>query len=150
MNSNDHIIIAEPGNLTHHKGIFYSSDNGNYWVQKGLTNVSVGALAVNLSDHIFVGTSNGILRSTDNGDTWVQLSLSNSISSLAINLSNLIFAVTNGGMFRSTDNGENWISINNGLPQGFNGICLAINSNGDIFLGGRKTIYPYWWNLVFR
>ncbi|MGB9772710.1 MAG: hypothetical protein ACPL4I_01670 [Bacteroidota bacterium] len=38
--------------------------------------VKARALAINLSAHIFAGTSEGIYRSTDNGDSWQEPGLS--------------------------------------------------------------------------
>ena len=144
INSNNHIIAGGPGvNVGNLGGVFYSSDDGNYWVQKGFANVSISALTINSNDHIFVGTASGIFRSTDNGDNWVQLNLTSNINSLTTNLNDHIFAGTDSGVFRSTDSGESLIEINNGLPQDFIVNCLEINSNEDIFLSGSELIYNY-------
>ena len=88
-------------------GIFRSIDNGDNWVQIGLTNKFVQAFSINSSGHIFAGTAeNGVFRSTDNGDNWTEINtgLTNTIvNSLAINSTSHIFAGTFDVVFRSLE-----------------------------------------------
>ena len=138
INSNDHIITGSSGGPPF--GIFYSTNNGNYWFQKETFVIS--STVFNVNNDIFVGTNDGVYRSTDYGDSWTHLNLIINVRSLAIYSSNPIFAGTDNGIFRSSDNGDNWTEINNGLPEDLEVNCLAINSNGDVFSSGRKLINP--------
>jgi len=77
INSSGHIFAGTAGGINALRvlgdGVFRSTDNGDSWTQvnTGLTNESVGCLAINSSGHIFAGTyGGGIFRSTDNGGTW--------------------------------------------------------------------------------
>jgi len=86
--------------------VFRSTNNGDSWtaVNIGLTN-DVQALAINMSGHIFAGTTSGVFRSTNNGDSWtaVNIGLTNTnVYALTINSSGRIFTGTRGnGVFRS-------------------------------------------------
>ena len=97
--------------------------------------ITIYSLAINSSGDIFAGTSmNGVLRSTDNGNNWTNLGIMNyDIHTVAISSNGDIYSAAFqwGGIFRSTDNGNNWINL--GLYH-FD-YSIAINSNGDIFVG---------------
>jgi len=105
----------------------------------------ISALAINSSDHIFVGGANpfwlgygSLFRSVDNGESWVKIRNGlpwDNPSSIVFNSNDHIFiGIRFKGVYRSTDNGENWTQINDGLTH--NKITsLAINSNEDIFTG---------------
>ena len=127
------------------RGIFRSIDNGDNWVQIGLTNKFVQAFSINSSGHIFAGTAgSGVFRSTDNGNSWTQIStgISNiNVQSLAINSADHIFAGDpENGVFRSTDNGDNWTEINTGLTNTIVN-SLAINSTSHIFAGTFDGVF---------
>jgi len=111
----------------------------DFWEQTGLTDVGVGALAINSSDHIFASGDRYVFRSTNNGDDWTEVYTCSPyyayVQSFAINSSYHIFIGTdfNGnGISRSTDNGESWVEVNNGLMT-HDIYSLAINSSGHIF-----------------
>ena len=140
INSTSHIFAGTEGS-----GVFRSTDNGDNWVQIGLTNKFVQAFSINSSGHIFAGTAeNGVFRSTDNGNSWTQIStgISNiNVQSLAINSADHIFAGDpENGVFRSTDNGDNWTEINTGLTNTIVN-SLAINSTSHIFAGTFDVVF---------
>ena len=141
-NSNNQIIAGGPSEgVTRRGGVFNSSDNGDYWNQIGLDDVTINALALNTSGLILVGTQFGIYRSTNNGDDWIHLpSMPFDTRTLTFELNDNILAGTEYGIYRSTDNGDSWIDLNNGIPLGFNVRSVAINSNGYIFSSGRKIM----------
>jgi len=125
--------------------IFRSSNDGATWTRTGYDNDAVASMAINSSDHIFVGTwTEGIQRSTDAGSNWTELSEglpTGSIVALAINSSDHIYAgLGAAGVYLSTDNGENWTESNNGLTELYV-YSLAINSSGDIFAGTKAGIF---------
>src|SRR5262249_39742382 len=113
------------------------------------------SFTVNPAGDLFAGTyfGGGVFRSSDNGDSWSEQSngiIATDVRAIAIRqpvpsrfsasrspsgAGNIIFAGTYGlGMFRSTDGGQSWEKINNGLLALYES-ALAINANGDIFVG---------------
>src|SRR3989337_2151152 len=59
---------------TSNGGIFRSINNGENWVETGLSAGYIRSLAVNSSGHIFAGVFwGGVYRSTDYGDSWTLL-----------------------------------------------------------------------------
>jgi photosystem II stability/assembly factor-like uncharacterized protein len=50
-------------------GVYRSSDSGQNWKSKGLTNRVVRVL-LRLAPHLITGTDGGVFRSSDNGETW--------------------------------------------------------------------------------
>jgi len=118
------LILAALSNI-------YSQD----WEQTGLGTMTIYSLAINSNGHIFAGTHlDGVFRSTDEGASWTNLGITNyDIYSIVISSNGdiLVAARQHGGIFRSTDNGNIWTPL--GLELVDNSI--AINSNGDIFVG---------------
>lgn len=105
----------------------------DYWTQVGSIDTALRSIAINQNGDIFVGSNiYGVYRSTDNGDNWIQ-TLTDGVFCIDINSNGHIFA-GDGGVYRSTDNGDNWTQINTGM-EGYIGYSMAINSNGDIFVG---------------
>lgn len=112
--------IAIPGNGF---GIIVSTDGGETWVQKntGLTDLNVSSIAINASDHIFVGTRAGTFFSTNNGDNWINISSGlrdERVYALTINNKGFVYAGTSGvaRSSKSTTSVENENSI---LPESF-------------------------------
>jgi photosystem II stability/assembly factor-like uncharacterized protein len=115
------------------KGIYYSNDNGNTWINKsnGLSpyNKSVYSLAMGTDGTLYAGTmrsglydspnnDGGIYRSTNGGNEWLS-PLDNadvSIFDLTVSNDGSVFAAAwNKGFLKSTDKGLTWNQINNGL-----------------------------------
>jgi photosystem II stability/assembly factor-like uncharacterized protein len=142
INASGHIFTGTSNGAvfggTQGGGVFRSTNNGDSWLNTGVTNPSVYALAINSTGFIFAGTSDGVFRSTNNGDSWIPVNtgMTNlSVRSLAINANGHIFAGTDsGGVFRSTNNGDSWTPVNTGLTISLV-YALAINSSGHIFAG---------------
>ncbi|MFN3695294.1 MAG: WD40/YVTN/BNR-like repeat-containing protein, partial [Ignavibacterium sp.] len=59
---------------TVYNGAFRSTDEGNSWVQIGLSNYQVQCFAFSPGGEIFVGTNDGVFKSTDNGENWIHIS----------------------------------------------------------------------------
>ncbi|MFX0140713.1 MAG: WD40/YVTN/BNR-like repeat-containing protein [Candidatus Hodarchaeota archaeon] len=116
-------------------GVARSINGGKSWKHVGMDYISTRSLAINSSDHIFVGTWSGVYRSIDDGKNWAQIGLNTrGILSLAITSSDYIFAGTDSGLYRSIDDGNNW------TLAGFTKnriLALAINSSCDIFAGAE-------------
>jgi photosystem II stability/assembly factor-like uncharacterized protein len=102
-----------------------------------LPSITVQALALNSSRHIFAGTGRGVFRSTDDGDSWTLFNdglTSKDVRSLAVNSSGHIFAGTTGAIFRSTDNGVSWTPGPISYPSA-RILSLAVDASGQIFAG---------------
>lgn len=153
INSKDHIFAG-----TQLDGIFYSSDNGESWIEinKGWpsycdeTYCPAYSFAINSDSYIFAASEPGVWRSTDNGANWTVLNNGiyyNAVLSISVNPDGYIFAGTyDFGIYRSTNNGNSWTESSNGLPhcnvtEIFYTICpinfIAINSAKNIFVGTR-------------
>lgn len=52
---------------------YRSTDNGETWPIKSLSNTTVHAIVVR-ANRLFAGTDDGVFRSTDNGETWIDVS----------------------------------------------------------------------------
>ncbi|MDZ7362981.1 MAG: YCF48-related protein [candidate division KSB1 bacterium] len=140
--TNGYIFAAVEG-----AGMVRSTDNGESWtfINSGLTNLNVQALAIKTNGDLFVGTNQGVFRSTNNGESWVHIysgtTRTRNIQALAINAqSGEIFAgasfVNDGTVLRSTDNGATWAEFTNGLAKVGAMQAFAINSaTGEIFTG---------------
>jgi len=140
------------------EGLFRSMNNGNSWLllNNGLPDViKTGKVAISNNGTVFFGGKSGVLgtgqydygigiyRSLDNGNTWMQMSLEHGITeAIAINQNGAIFVGLMAtpqyynlrGIHRSTDNGNTWIQVANNNTI-FYVTELAINSNGDIYVG---------------
>ena len=106
------------------------------WINTGLTNDTVSALAVK-GDSIYAGTDGGVFLSGNNGTNWtaVNTGLTNSkVYSLVIGKGN-IFAGTNGGVFLSSNYGASWTAKNNGLT---NDTVISLTMGGDTVYAGTK------------
>lgn len=131
-------------------GVFRSSDNGLTWkpMNNGITNFTVGALALN-GNIIFAGTDGGgIFLSSDNGVTWtkpVNGFSSQYVRALAAN-DTFIFAGTGSGVYVSSNNGSTWANFSNGLTTSdvraliiHDTLVFAGTYGGGIFRSGIKS-----------
>jgi hypothetical protein len=123
---------------TYYNGIFWTTNNGQNWIQSSLNNEEVRSLAVNGSS-IFAGTgSSGVYLSTNNGHDWTQTSLNNrTVYSIAISGSNIFAGTSSLGVYYSSNNGQNWTqtSLNNKSVFSF-----AVNGS-DIYAGANDGVY---------
>lgn len=139
INTNGNIFVGSD------YGLYCSTDNGNFWTLKGLTNVSIfHSIVFNSNEDIFVGTINGVYRSIDNGENWIQINIGltdTNVRALAVNSNDIIFAGTDSrGVYCSTDNGNSWTQINTGLTD-TNVRALAIDPNGFIYAGTNSGLF---------
>ena len=127
------------------KGLFKSTDNGNYWspANSGIGSASTFSIAFDSQGVIYIGTYDGVFRSTDDGQNWSNLMSVPNVISLELNSLGYIFAGAAGtGIYRSTDNGASWSAVNNGIPSGGQVItAIFANHNGDMFAGTNDGIY---------
>ena len=128
------------------KGIYYSTNNGENWVQKnnGLEGlIEITALGLK-GNQIFLGTIDGVYISTDNCETWNEKV--SGMSGEGINcflvINNNILAGTSSGIYMSTDNGNNWISKNQGITDyEWTGVNSLAIKGTTIFAGTTDGIY---------
>jgi photosystem II stability/assembly factor-like uncharacterized protein len=121
-------------------GVFRSSDNGDSWTQIGLTDNTIGAIAINTDGTLFAGDQygEGIFKSDDNGINWTKSLDGLSMTVLFINSKGYIFAGTTDGASFSIDNGKTWKDCDDGFQGHVTAItAIAINSDGYLFAGTR-------------
>ncbi|MBI5475511.1 MAG: T9SS type A sorting domain-containing protein [Ignavibacteriales bacterium] len=118
------------------EGLFISSDGGVNWWNSTNTNFtgSVFACIKNDSGKLFIGTTFGVYTSADNGLSWSENALYGiPVLFSAAGKNNLLVAVTDeGAVYLSADNGQSWSY--SGLTRE-DVQSIAINENGDLFLG---------------
>jgi photosystem II stability/assembly factor-like uncharacterized protein len=134
---------------------YYSTDQGENWIQILNTNNILLSITISDEGYIFVGGWNDKLyRSYNSGISWDTLLVTNDFNQIIISinsdLSGHLFAGTEGdprftkGILKSTDDGESWIPVNNGLTD-LNITSLFVDSElnlyaGTFFGGSFKTI----------
>jgi len=141
IDNNNRIFAA-----TFSGGVYYSTDNGENWLQTTLTDKNLLSISINEDDHIFTGDwyNNKIYRSSDGGISWDTLGVSDdthqNIEAIVTDTPGYIFAGTTGdprfskGVFRSSDNGESWIQVNNGLTD-LNISSLFVDYELNLYVG---------------
>ncbi|MBL1213472.1 MAG: T9SS type A sorting domain-containing protein [Ignavibacteriae bacterium] len=118
INNLDEIFVA-----TNQGGISKSTDNGETWqnISGTLSGVTLNAIAVDASNHIFTGSSFGAYKSTDNGQTWMVLPNFPTavVNDFVVDDNGVVIAGTATGVYESTDGGDNWTEINTNLTNQF-------------------------------
>lgn len=127
------------------QGIYFSSNNGENWVQKnnGLADLNVFSF-LEVGSNIFCGTLGGIYKSSNLGDNW---ELTNNgltdtyINTLAITKDNKLLAGTlYSGLFISNDFGASWTQMQNNFSnKSVN--CILSKSDGFVFVGTTSGLY---------
>jgi photosystem II stability/assembly factor-like uncharacterized protein len=121
-------------------GIYYSTNDGNTWMVRGVNTGSFGPMAVNSNDHIFAGSPGvGMFRSTNNGLNWTQINsglTNNNVNSISINSNGVIFLGTQNRVHRSTNNGDSWILLS---PSPVNA-TLDISSSNEVYAGANDLL----------
>jgi hypothetical protein len=128
---------------TQSKGIYYSTNNGQSWIQTVGNYKQVNNIVSN-SSYIFAARDGGIHRSSNNGVNWITiLPVSYVMSDVSADGSN-IYAGGADGIYVSSNSGDNWFYP---LPD------LAIYSvtalGGEAYTSGRTVVQPYT-NKAFR
>ena len=111
-NRNVYCLFKSGGNIYAgtQKGIFMSTDSGDNWVPKGLTNINVNTI-IQRDSVLFAGTDNsGVFMSTDYGMNWV--TIKNNLASIYVyalqTSGNRLFAGTFNGIYYTSNSGANW------------------------------------------
>jgi hypothetical protein len=113
-------------------GVFYSTNNGNSWMQTSLVGVTVFCFTYS-GNNLFAGTDHGVYISTNFGMNWSQTGMITYYIAYALSVNgNRIYAGTNSyGLLYSTNNGINWIETT--LSDN---TILSIYFNGDTIFAG--------------
>ena len=138
--SNNIIFAASYG-----RGIYRSTDKGNFWTENdlGLQSKELTFIAAS-GNNLFCGVyTSGVYISVNNGSTWVKTGnglKAQLVCSLCIK-GNYLFAGTFGqaGMYRSDDDGSSWLPENQGLNL-FDTRCIKVINN-KLYAGGSGGIY---------
>jgi photosystem II stability/assembly factor-like uncharacterized protein len=103
------------------KGLFRSSNRGEYWEQigQGLSNQFISTLALHPTDAniFYIGGPDGVRKTIDGGKTWQPhneglTTLNIRTISLSPSDPQLLYLGTNGsGLYRSSDSGRHWTPI---------------------------------------
>ncbi len=139
-------IFVGTGYILQGDGVYFSSNGGGDWVQRGLVGQTVFSLTMNGEGTIFAGTKdNGVYKSADNGLTWEQINnglYNKNIFRVKIVLNNLLFACSesDGGIYRSTNFGESWEIT--GVTAGTINRAI-INETGNIFAATLFGVQKY-------
>ena len=121
--------------------IYKTADYGNTFDTLHYASMDFISIEIDQNDGIWVGFWGGILHSDDGGNNWdtVMLTISTEVFyDFAFGLNGEVYAVSThfsaptGGFYRSLDNGITW--ENTGLANK-SAHSIAVNSNGDIFVG---------------
>jgi photosystem II stability/assembly factor-like uncharacterized protein len=126
------------GVFNHEGGIYFSSDNGNNWINTGfdLNYPHVYSLVVK-DTMIFASTINGLFRTNIGDNQWTLLKDSNVYSFIVQD--NTIYIAALNGIFSSTDNGDTWINKSIGFENTYF-LSLAANDK-YIFAGNYDGIF---------
>ena len=122
-------------------GVFYSSDNGNNWIQSaGTASLDVFCIVVK-GANLFMSTgNNGVYKSTTNGTSWSAANsgisnTSNYMRAIVVKGTDLYVATEGYGIFKSSTDGSLWNAVNNGLPGSYYSVSsLAVV--GDNIIAG--------------
>jgi len=129
-------------------GIYRTTDHGTTWASVYPTGCP-RSIATRADGEIFAILAQiSVLHSSDSGESWITTFVTGfgaNLGPIAFNASGEIFVgsgpsdETRGGIYRSSDNGDTWIQTS--LPDSIDGRALAINANGDIFVGTGFGIF---------
>ncbi len=134
---NNGLMVATDG-----KGIYYSANNENNWMQKnaGLINLKVYSIDVD-GNKVVAGTGgSGVLISTNGGNNWANTGSGITVPYVyAVGLfgSNIVAGTGGGGIFLSNDDGKSW-KANGGTTQIVNAITRF---NGYAYMGQGPYAY---------
>lgn len=127
-------------------GVYYSSDGGATWEQRGLDGKIIYSLTSDQFGAIYAGTkNNGVCKTQDQGLKWrlINEGLKNyNIFRVQMSPSNILFACseTEGGIYKSYDYGESWeiTGVTAGtMRKGF------ITNSGDIYSATDGGVQKY-------
>lgn len=131
------------------EGVFISTNNGDNWTSKGLTEKNISIIK-STGSFIFAGNSNELYRSSNNGINWVELNMLDNFNTVNLLVNgSYLFALGYGdkNIILSTNNGSTWINKSQGFANPLNTINCAIIHNNFIIAGTsamsvwRRDIY---------
>ncbi len=123
-------------------GNFYSTDDGNNWIE--VTTLSLGVNALdNFNDKIYFAApwGEGVFLSTDAGLTWNKTNFNRTIFTFAVAPTGRIWAAGSSGfIFISNDTGKTWTKLETEISPG-NIKCMTVNKDNELYIGGYNSIY---------
>ena len=135
-NGNGIVLAGTYGN-----GIYRSTNNGIGFIESGLANRNVRAVAVDKYGVFYAG-SEGLYKSTDNGITWIQVippSVISTVYDIKVANNNTILAAGRG-LFISSDDGVTWQSVQSGVENTYL-TCISLDSLDNVYVGSYNGVY---------
>ncbi len=135
-NGNGIVLAGTYGN-----GIYRSTNNGIGFIESGLANSNVRAVAVDKLGVFYAG-SEGLYKSTDNGVTWIEIIPPSTISTvydIKVSNNNIILAAGRG-LFISSDDGVTWQSVQSGVENTYL-TCISLDSLDNVYVGSNNGVY---------
>ena len=106
-NDNLGVIYAGTDN-----GIYISQNDGNSFIQSGLSQFKINDIKINSQDIIFCASDNGIYRLLNSGDNWSAVTATDiEAEFIFIDNDDNVYYSDAGHIFRSSDNGGTWHKI---------------------------------------
>lgn len=121
-------------------GVFRNEDNGGTWMNVGLFNQQVTAIAM-CGGKIFAASGIGVYVRDDNGDRWNKVGAAVQHACSVASSDGFVYIGTNDGkVFCSIDCGAPWFEKSKGLP--LTGMGALTVHNRTIFAGtDSKSVY---------
>jgi photosystem II stability/assembly factor-like uncharacterized protein len=121
------------GNFVQAGDIYYSTNNGNTFLQASFPNIAVISMKANVNGDIYVTTLNGLFKSVNGGASF-NVVRSDTCEAVFTNPSGHVFFSTHQQVFRSTNHGASWEAVANRIP-------MASNQLGTLFTSEGSKIY---------
>ena len=154
---NGNILFA--GTATH--GVFYSSNNGDDWIQTGLVDIDVNVLAIDpdYPDTMYAGSNNpnGVYKTNDGGSHWqpinigldynyiIDFTVDHSEPTLFYTLCKDNATASQTYVYCTVDRGAKWFDVTAGIPSEIKTRDLEIDHTvtDPVFAATDKGLYTY-------
>jgi ligand-binding sensor domain-containing protein len=148
---NDLLISSNTGGLyaATDDGVFLSPDNGEAWMNTGLTTRYISSLVLDVNDVLAGSFEDGVFRWSNSTGTWTQINegLPDDglgrivVRDLLVSGRGEIFAATVRGIHSSKDGGKSWQNKSSGIGSTSLVQRLAIDADGFLYAASRDKVF---------